>query len=493
MKDPDGNYIPEGVYEEDEDGMVAKSEAKKKNSTEKKKEKKQASVSETLSFVFHSGTKTTLLFFIGAIGALGNGLVYPILAYLFSSSFSDIAAASNEGLDQVRDLAYMFMIVGVYALVMATIQTGCFESVAYTATHSLRLQWFGALLRQDAAYFDVNDVGGIASSVSPATNRYRRGIGRKFGEGIQFFTTGVGGIVYAMYASWRVALVVLSVTPFIAFSALAVMTLNQNKTKRSAHAYSKAGSVAYSTVSGIKTVLSLNAASTMLNKYYEATTEAMNIATSILLKQGFANGSMLGSFICLYAILCIYGSYLIYADLQETGCDPSAGVDGNDPCGSSGPDVFGAMLGVAFAAQGISQVGSFIECFAASRVAVYEAIQVISRKPGSPEKTIYHEPETKDGEEMTDKDDESTNDMNNSSRSFWSGDLETPQGKVKAILPEYEIDATSDQGLMPMDIEGRLSFENVNFSYPTRPGQQILDDFSIDIAPGKTIAFVGPR
>ena len=171
----------------------------------KAKKKQQASASETMSFVFQSGTQTTILLFVGSIGAIGNGVVYPILAYLFSTSFSDISSAASQGLAQVRELAYTFMIVGVYALVMATIQTGCFETVAYRATHNMKLQWFSALLRQDPAFFDVHDVGGIASNVSPAANRYRRGLGRKFGEGIQFFTTGVGGVGYAMYASWTVA------------------------------------------------------------------------------------------------------------------------------------------------------------------------------------------------------------------------------------------------------------------------------------------------
>jgi ATP-binding cassette subfamily B (MDR/TAP) protein 1 len=151
-----------------------------------------------------------------------------------------------------------------------------------------------------------------------------------------------------MFASWRVALVVLAVTPFISISALAVVSLNQSKSTRAAEAYSKAGSVAYSTVSGIKTVLSLNAVSTMIQHYTEATQQALKIATGILLKQGFANGSMLGSFICLYAVLALYGTALMYREIADNGCDPSGAITDNQTCESNGADVFGAMLGVAF-------------------------------------------------------------------------------------------------------------------------------------------------
>jgi len=444
----------------------------------KKAQQAQASASETLSFVFQCGPKVSLLFFVGLFGAIGNGLVYPILAYLFSNSFSDIAGASSEGLAQVRELAFTFMIVGVYALVMATIQSGCFEVVAYHAARRLRVQWFQSLLRQDTAFFDVNDVSGLASSIGPSSNRYRRGLGRKFGEGVQFFTTGVGGIGYAMYASWRVALVVFAITPVISFCALMVVKLNQTKTSRGAEAYSRAGSVAYSSVSSIRTVLSLNAVQTMIDQYTDATQIAFKDATSILLGQGFFNGAMLGSFICLYCILCLYGSYLLYEDVRDTGCDPSAANSNNVTCENTGSDVFGAMLGIAFAAQGISQVGNFLEAFTAGRVAAHAALKAIRRAPGSPEEIIYYDPE------------EEAEELAQTSRSN-AGDIETPEGRIKAILPKYEINSSSDDGLKPESIRGDLSFKTIKFCYPTRPGDTILNDFSIDIKAGQTVAFVG--
>jgi ATP-binding cassette, subfamily B, bacterial len=39
---------------------------------------------------------------------------------------------------------------------------------------------------------------------------------------------------------------------------------------------------------------------------------------------------------------------------------------------------------------------------------------------------------------------------------------------------------------------GALAFEQVSFSYPSRPGVRALDQFSLAIQPGETVAFVGP-
>ncbi len=45
---------------------------------------------------------------------------------------------------------------------------------------------------------------------------------------------------------------------------------------------------------------------------------------------------------------------------------------------------------------------------------------------------------------------------------------------------------------LPARREGRIRFEDVRFSYPSRPSTPALRDFSLDIAPGEKVAFVGP-
>jgi ATP-binding cassette, subfamily B, bacterial len=45
---------------------------------------------------------------------------------------------------------------------------------------------------------------------------------------------------------------------------------------------------------------------------------------------------------------------------------------------------------------------------------------------------------------------------------------------------------------LPQPAQGRIAFEHVAFRYPSRPDTSALQDFSLDIAPGETIALVGP-
>ncbi len=58
-------------------------------------------------------------------------------------------------------------------------------------------------------------------------------------------------------------------------------------------------------------------------------------------------------------------------------------------------------------------------------------------------------------------------------------------------MPAYNIDSSSPYGLKPPHLRGAISFQNVHFHYPTRPSENILDGFNLEIEAGKTVALVG--
>lgn len=189
---------------------------------------------------------------------------------------------------------------------------------------------------------------------------------------------------------------------------------------------------------------------------------------------------MLGSFLLLYFILTLYGTSLMYKEIKDNGCDPSIIVEDALACSSSGPDVFGAMLGVAFAAQGLSQFGNFSEAFTNARIAVFEALKAINRKEGSSEEIIYKNAEDDIGSTTHSKKTKKNSEI-------------VEEATVRGILPKYEIDSSSKSGAKPKDVSGAISFKNVHFAYPTRPTELVLNGLSVDIQPGQTVAFVGPR
>jgi len=62
--------------------------------------------------------------------------------------------------------------------------------------------------------------------------------------------------------------------------------------------------------------------------------------------------------------------------------------------------------------------------------------------------------------------------------------MELLSSRSNVVSPESPVRFTAN--------EGRLSIENITFSYPSRPESPSLIDFSLSIKPGETIALVGP-
>ncbi len=66
-------------------------------------------------------------------------------------------------------------------------------------------------------------------------------------------------------------------------------------------------------------------------------------------------------------------------------------------------------------------------------------------------------------------------------------------GRLSELLQEVpEIRAPAQPVALPQPARGALEFDHVEFRYPTRQDVAALHDFSLSIAPGETVAVVGP-
>ncbi len=76
------------------------------------------------------------------------------------------------------------------------------------------------------------------------------------------------------------------------------------------------------------------------------------------------------------------------------------------------------------------------------------------------------------------------------------GDLQRAAGaseRLMELLHEVPaIRAPANPKQLPARPSGAVSFENVTFSYPTRPDARALDGFSLNVAAGEAVALVGP-
>lgn len=76
------------------------------------------------------------------------------------------------------------------------------------------------------------------------------------------------------------------------------------------------------------------------------------------------------------------------------------------------------------------------------------------------------------------------------------GELQRAAGAMdrlnELLLVSSNIKIPSEPKELPEKVSGAIKFNRINFYYPSRPGQLALDDFTLEIKPGETVALVGP-
>jgi len=308
---------------------------------------------------------------------------------------------------------------------------------------------------------------------------HSEGVGHKLAEAVEFTVSCVGAFAFAFWSSWQVSIVILAVSPFLYFSTSFLVKMTTTQTARANASYATAGAIVSTRVASIRTILSLNAVEKQINLYCSATSNACTTAMNTAWLRGLAFAMQMCSALLSYVILTTFGSYLLYSQIRKTGCDPSGTVEGVATCHPSGQNIFGALMGIQIAASMLSQVATAQESLTEARVAIFPALEVINRSTKEPKK---------ESQVVISKELKGTNDIE-------AGSLqqdETIASEPVSDLPKYIIDSSVDTGISSPNVKGNISFKNVTFAYPARPGAQVLKTFSLTVPAGKTVALCGP-
>lgn len=293
-----------------------------------------------------------------------------------------------------------------------------------------------ALLRQDMTYYDTGRLGEAASHLAEDTVLVQAGIGERATEIIHYVAMFIGGILVGFsQGDARLAAVLTACLPVIVGAGTLLRVCTVRLERKSQDAYSTGGEAANEAIGNIRTVAAFGGEEAEVKRYDVSLKRAERAGINKGFYVGIAVGVLFLSLFCAYAIGLRYGATLIVDSRKaKPACRLNPTLDG---CFTGG-DVILTFFAILIGSMSLGQVAPNITQIARAQAAAYRMYEVIARVP--------------------------------------------------------EIDITSTAGLKPDPgtVRGKIEFENVTFAYPSRLERQVLQNFSLTVLPGETVAVVGP-
>jgi len=207
------------------------------------------------------------LMLFGTIGAVAQGAIMPGFSFIFGALIDTFNKPGINFLDEVTKIALDFLWIGIAALFVAFAQSACWNVSAHRQIKRVREHYVRAILRQEIGWFDQNATGELTSRIAGDTVVIQEAIGDKLATFLQFSATCIFGFTLGFVKGWKLALVMLAVTPLLAVCGGLMMKTMASLAQRGQAAYAKAGAFATEALAGARTIASFAAEETVTAKY----------------------------------------------------------------------------------------------------------------------------------------------------------------------------------------------------------------------------------
>ncbi|CAN6935762.1 unnamed protein product [Brassica oleracea] len=313
-----------------------------------------------------SDVTDVLLMIVGSVGAIGNGLGFPLMTLLFGDLIDTIGQNlfTNDIVELISKICLKFVYLGLGTFVAAFLQVSCWVITGERQAARIRSLYLKTILRQDIVFFDVEtNTGEVVGRMSGDTVLILDAMGEKVGKFIQLLATFLAGYALAFVKGWLLTLVMLASIPLLAMAGAATSIISTKASSQQQAAYAKASTIVEQTCGSIRTVASFTREKQAISSYKEL----INLAYESTVNQGFSTGLGLGVmflvFFCSYALAIWFGGEMI---LRK---------------GYTGGAVINVMVIVVTSSMSLGQAAPCLTSFAAGQAAAYKMFETIKRKP----------------------------------------------------------------------------------------------------------------
>lgn len=373
-------------------------------------------------------------------------LIIAIMALLFTSALTlslgqgirlmvdqGFSAGSEQGLE---DALYITLIIIVLTAIGAYFRFYMVSWIGERVVADIRKKLYRHLLKLPPSFFEDNLAGEIQSRVTTDTTLLQTVIGSSFSFALRNSLTFLGGLTLMFISNIKLSLVVIAVVPIIVFPIIYFGKKVKSLSKKSQDEVASVGAWAGESLLNIKVVQAFTRESLVNEQFSKGAESAFDVALKRIQYRAF-----------LIALVMIMVMGAVMTMLYIGGTDV---ISGELSAGDLSAFVFYAIM-VAGSLAAVTEVYGEVQraAGAAERIRELLATDADIQSPANPKAFS----------------DEAFND-----------------GPFKA-----DEQALSKRNNLPL-----VQFDKVNFSYPSRPNVQAIQNLSLDVEAGQRIALVGP-
>lgn len=209
-------------------------------------------------------------FLCGSLATLGGGGIFPAQAVVFSRVVTVFQLPKSQLQNRANFWALIFFVLALGVLICYAFIGTIFTIAAFLASRVYRSEYFGAMLRQDIGFFDIDGhaAGAMTSRLSTDPQRLQDLISANFGLILIVIVNLVGSCTLALALGWQLALVVIfGCLPALFFAGFMRMRLEMQSQDRTSNLYQDSARFAAEAVGAIRTVSSLTMEAKVLENY----------------------------------------------------------------------------------------------------------------------------------------------------------------------------------------------------------------------------------
>ncbi|CAM6010259.1 unnamed protein product [Sphagnum balticum] len=305
------------------------------------------------------------LFIVGSIAAAANGTAFPVFGLLLSNVISSFYLPNKHKLRHDANFwSLMYVVLAVGIFIVAPAQSFSFGLIGQRLIRRLRRMTFDKVLRQEVAWFDVdeNSSGAIGARLSADAAAVKGMVGDTLSLIVQNIGTIVCGLTIAFVSNWQLALVILALVPLLGMQGFIQMKFMQGFSNDAKEAYQDASRVANDAISSIRTVSSFCAEEKVVRLYQKKCQKPLRSGIC----QGYLSGVALGfsNFVLFasYGLSFWFGARLV--DQQKT----------------SFSNVFRVFFAITMSAIGVSQAAGLSPDLTKVKIAVNSVFALLDRE-----------------------------------------------------------------------------------------------------------------